>query len=104
MKFTIVFHTVGGLDLSYGLAFLPEPAWIKGENVILKQEGKDTAYQQGFLKALMVKENIQARLGTQEKEAVVILHKSTHGNTDDLVALIEDFEEEGFRLIQSGFD
>ena len=35
MKFTVVFASSDSTDLSYGLVFIPCPAWVRGNRVIL---------------------------------------------------------------------
>lgn len=73
MHFTVPLgsDTSRGHNFSFGLVLLPCPVWVRGdERLGAKLEGA--------------------------RSAVVVIHDGGHGTSDDLTALVEDLEKEGF--------
>ncbi|GIM29741.1 hypothetical protein CPJCM30710_24070 [Clostridium polyendosporum] len=96
MKFTVVFKSYQSLDLSFGLVFAPCPIWIKGDEIVVNINPKDSHYQLGSVKKLIEVESLQSKL--LEKKAVVIGHGTGYGCESDLKELIKDLRNEGFEV------
>ena len=61
MKFTVVFASNDSTDLSYGLVFIPCPAWVRGEKVVLNLNPENPHYQPGSVKKLLTVERISGQ-------------------------------------------
>lgn len=101
MKFTVVFKGYESLDLSFGLVFAPCPIWIRGDEIVIKADSRDSHYQLGSIKKLIETEGLQSKL--LEKKAVVIGHGIGYGCESDLKGLIKDLRNEGFEVKYKDF-
>ena len=84
-------------DFSYGLVFIPCPVWVKGAEEILNLNPERPNYVKGSIAKLINSEKLSSKL-TGEKEASVLVHHVGHGSDDDLTTLVNDLEEEGFKV------
>lgn len=103
MKFTVVFTSTESTDQSYGLVFIPCPAWVRGDEVIINLNPDNPHYQPGSVKRLLLARRIssQKRDGI-ERTCTVVVHPNGHGSWPDLQALVADLKAEGFRVTLSG--
>ena len=103
MKFTVVFASNDSTDLSYGLVFIPCPAWVRGEKVVLNLNPENPHYQPGSVKKLLTAERISGQRRSEvERACTVVVHTNGHGSWPDLQALISDLKAEGFRVNLAG--
>lgn len=106
MKFTVVFHTQEACDLSYGLVFVPCPAWIRGEDEIINLHPEDPAYRPGGVQRLLEQENIESFLLEGRRGCLLVVHDTGYGTQQDFETLRTDLEGAGFtvavHLLDSG--
>jgi hypothetical protein len=98
VKFTVVFHSSEGVDLSYGLLFVPCPVWSKGESWVVNLNPESPSYQLGSVKKLLGVEPIIEGLAGSARECLVVVHQVGHGDEAQLHLLQEDLESEGFKV------
>ena len=103
MHFTVAFRAHEACDLSYGLVFIPCPAWVRGENVIINLNPQTPKYQPGSVQALLSKESILVELEEGNQECIVIIHPAGHGTASDLEVLEMDLRDSGFSVKQLSF-
>ena len=82
-------------NFSFGLVFLSCPVWVRGDERLLVPDPSTPQYQLGSLGKLLEHEGLGAKL-EGARSAVVVIHDGGHGTSDDLTALVEDLEKEGF--------
>jgi hypothetical protein len=103
MKFTVVFASSDSTDLSYGLVFIPCPAWVRGDRVILNLNPENPHYQPGSVRKLITAERIgNARRAEGPRACTVVIHPEGHGSWPDLQALVSDLISEGLRVTLAG--
>jgi len=100
MHFTVIFESHESHDLSYGLVFTPCPIWKKGDTKIITLHPQIPHYQKGYLTPLLIKENIEKKLSTDSKKAIIIVHNNDHGTENYLACLQSDLIHEGFNVQQ----
>ena len=82
-------------DHSYGLVFIPNPKWLRGDQIILDMKSAKPGYQPGSVKALLKKAGIFGKL-TKPLSATILVHRIGLGTARDYTDLIADLEKEGF--------
>lgn len=89
MKFTLIFETTEeSIDLSYGLVFIPSPAFVRGQGeLIINLNPENPHYLEGSLKKLIEKENLY-----NIYRCVVVIHNTGNGTIKDMDALKKDLE------------
>lgn len=100
MHFTVVFDSHEPHDLSYGLAFKPCAVWIEGEREIATPLREYRGYKPGYLTTLLKKEQIEQRLATDSRAAILVVHEDGHGSDDDLRSLRDDLTSAGFAVTE----
>lgn len=104
MHFTVAFEAWESADLSFGLVFTPCPCWMLGSEKLVNLNPENPHYQAGSVRKLIDKTNIlQDVANTNDKRVNVAVHRSGHGTENDLEALTEDLEREGFRVAVTRF-
>lgn len=88
-------------DFSYGLAFIPCPVWMKGNEQVLNLNPEGPDYRLGSVKRLIEQEEIGPEL-FGAVHAHVILHPAGHGSAADLIMLQRDLMAEGFTVTVCG--
>lgn len=103
MKFTVVFASSDSTDLSYGLVFIPCPAWVRDDRVILNLNPENPHYQPGSVHKLWAAEQFGERRRPEVPRAcTVVVHREGHGSWPDLQALVNDLVSEGMRVTLAG--
>ena len=103
MKFTVVFASSDSTDLSYGLVFIPCPAWVRGDRVILNLNPENPHYQPGSVRKLLSAERIGSpRRAEGPQTCTVVIHPQGHGSWPELQALVSDLTSEGLRVTLAG--
>lgn len=98
MKFTVVFHSHEACDLSFGLVFIPCPAWIRGEKEIINLNPDDPAYHAGGVQRLLEHENIEGLLLEGSRACLLVVHDGGYGTQQDFERLRADLENAGFSV------
>jgi hypothetical protein len=88
-------------DFSYGLAFVPCPVWVKGDEILLNLHPEYPHYRLGGIKRLIEQEGIGEKLPGAVC-AHVIVHPVGYGTAADLATLQSDLEAEGFTVVLCG--
>ena len=88
-------------DFSYGLAFIPCPVWMKGDEQVLNLNPSRPDYRLGSIKKLVEQEGIGPKLSGAVR-AHVIIHPVGNGSAADLVMLQRDLLAEGFTVTVCG--
>ena len=111
MKFTLVFATQEKIDLSYGLLFVPGPAWYRGNQLIvaLEQtpapgEARRVGYSPGGLARLLEREQILRFLLDPLRACTVVIHPTGKGTLKDFQVLLKDLRDEGFTPVVVGYN
>jgi len=97
MHFTVLLRSDMSREhnFSFGLVFVPCPVWVRGNEQLLVPDPSTPQYQLGSLGKLLGHEELGAKL-EGARSAVVVIHDGGLGTSDDLTALVEDLEKEGF--------
>ena len=103
MHFTVTFASPYEENLSYGLAVLPCPVWMRqGSNMgetdrsLTVPERSRPDYRIGHVSALFGTEPGLRQSAMVTPHAVVIAWPSGYGTEDDLATLLADLQWEGF--------
>lgn len=101
MKFTLVFPSGEGFDLSVGLVFAPCAIWKIGNRTLLNPHRENPNYLPGdfheLLRTLVAKQYIgSAQLQQSGAKIYVIVHETGHGSQSCLDNLVSDIVETGF--------
>lgn len=100
MKFTIVFDSKENCDLSYGLVFIPNATWIKGEEVVI--DLPPSPYKSFEIKKLLKKENISKKINS--KNCFLICYTSGNGNDSCITILEEELKMQKFTIEKIYFE
>jgi hypothetical protein len=104
MKFSIVFSSHESMDLSFGLTFTPNPAWIQGKKVIVNLNSETPAYQLGSFRKLLNAESITSKDLADARSVCLLVHQTGRGTQNDLNVLSRDIEMEGFGVHMINLD
>ena len=96
MEFTVVFHSKLGVDLSYGLVFIPCPVWVRGGRKIINLNPASPHYQKGSVQRLLDREPLEAALAEGHRKCLLVVHADGHGTEDDIETLKADLLDVGF--------
>jgi len=101
MKFTLVFPSNEGSDLSIGLVFAPCLVWTIGNKHFSNPHRDNPHYLPGDFQDLVIKLSQKSDLNFNIKEnfgrkLFVIVHKVGHGTDTYLKDLLVDIEKVGF--------
>lgn len=97
MKFTLVFPSHESADLSFGLLFLPSPAWTWGAETLINLNPADPRYQPGSVRRLLEHGSLRGLLDETDPVVTVLVHPSGNGTEADLETLRADLTAEGFQ-------
>lgn len=96
MHFTVVFEGPEFADLSFGLVFVPVPAWVLGDRELLNLHPERAQLQPGAVRRLLSLPEVAKRPIPTGTTATVVVHPSGHGTEDDLTTLGHDLRDAGF--------
>jgi len=101
MKFTLVFPSGEGFDLSVGLVFAPCPIWKIGRRTLLNPHRENPHYLPGDFQVLLstlkgLKYVSQMDSDIQGEKIYVIVHYLGHGVQSYLDDLTSDIAETGY--------
>lgn len=104
MKFTLVFPSGEGFDLSVGLVFAPCVIWKIGRRTLLNPHREDPHYLPGdfqdLLKLLIARKYLDnSQLQQHGVKIHVIVHEVGHGVQSYLDDLVNDIAQSGFTPI-----
>jgi hypothetical protein len=104
MKFTLVFPSGEGFDLSIGLVFAPCAIWKIGRRTLLNPHRENPHYLlgdfQGLLRVLIARKYLDTpRSQKQNAKIYVIVHEIGHGVQSYLDDLVDDIAKTGFTPI-----
>ena len=98
MHFTVVFNSHIMFELSYGLVFVPNPVWKRGDTEVSRMHPDIPGYQRGDLKPIVDLEDMTCGIALDPRAAAVIVHSTGSGTEEDLSNLLADIEEAGFSV------
>ena len=107
MKFTLVFGTHEKIDLSYGLLFVPVPAWYRGNQELVRLSEDKVEYQGGSVGRLLAQEQVLRALQESQRSCTIVVHPTGKGTLRDMRTLVTDLRQEGFTVtvvVYNGFE
>ncbi len=96
MKFTTVFPSPEGSDLSIAAVFTPCLVWKEGNMELLNPHPQNPHYLPGDLQALFAKVPLQFRMEDYSKQVALIVHPVGHGTAEYRELLLADLRAMGF--------
>lgn len=96
MKFTIVFPSEEGEDLSVGCVFIPCLLWKLGRRTLLNPHPQNPHYLKGDLSHFLDKTGYSERIRCSDGKVCVVAHPNGHGSEEYLGSLVADIEGMGF--------
>lgn len=96
MKFTIVFPSHEGEDLSIGAVFTPCLAWMEGRQIIFIPHPEYPHYKGGDVQELIDHPSMKGRIAEDSRNVTLIVHPTGYGTAADLDGLLKDLRAEGF--------
>ena len=98
MKFSIVFPSDEGEDLSVGCVFAPCILWKVGRRTLLNPHPQNPHYLKGDIKNFLSETGYSQRIRHLERAVCVIVHPNGHGTDEHLQLLVTDLEEMRFSV------
>jgi hypothetical protein len=98
MKFSIVFSSEEGEDLSIGCVFAPCILWKLGRRTLLNPHRQNPHYLKGDIEHFLNETGYSQRIPELERRVCVVVHPNGHGTDEYLQLLVTDLEEMHFSV------
>lgn len=96
MHFTLVITGDDSQDLSFGLNFIPNPCWLRGDQLLINLDPSNPRLAPGAVARLVAYLNLSTTLGPAPWRCALLVHPTGHGTDDDFALLHRELREAGF--------
>ena len=98
MHFTLVFSGAEGHDLSFGLVFIPNPCWVRGDDLVLNLNPREPRLEAGSVARLLNAAGIRDEVAEAGRRCALVVHSGGHGTPEDWELLAGELEREGLAV------